>query len=122
MKAKKSKYTPEQDKALAELLEANERLAKPQHTPTPWTDHKKSLFPQSDGIIWGPDGIGICEMQRMGYPEEMKANAAFIVRAVNAHEDMLAALKNLVERNLIKDVDGDHHQEVLDSIAKAEGK
>ena len=39
-----------------------------------------------------------------------------------AHADMLAALKNLVERKLIKDTDGDHYDEVLEAIAKAEGR
>jgi hypothetical protein len=36
--------------------------------------------------------------------------------------DLLAALKNLVERKLIKDTDGDHYDEVLEAIAKAEDR
>jgi hypothetical protein len=38
------------------------------------------------------------------------------------HADLLAALQNLVGRNLIKDTDGDHYDEVLEAIAKAEGR
>ena len=34
---------------------------------------------------------------------------------------LLEALTNLVERDLIKDKEGDHYQEVLEAIAKARG-
>ncbi len=35
-------------------------------------------------------------------------------------KDLLEALKNLVERDLIKDTNGDHMNEVLQAIEKAE--
>ena len=35
-------------------------------------------------------------------------------------DDMLAVLKNLVARDLIKDTDGDHYDEVLAAIANAD--
>lgn len=52
--------------------------------------------------------------------EEAHANAEVIIRAVNNHENLVAVLKNLVKRNLIKDKDGDHYQEVLEAIGQAE--
>ena len=39
----------------------------------------------------------VCECGPMGAPRAV-ANAAFIVRACNAHDDLLAALKGVVER------------------------
>lgn len=49
-------------------------------------------------------------------------NPAFIMCAKHlANESLLAALKNLVARGLIKDKDGDHYEEVLEAIAEAEG-
>ena len=53
----------------------------------------------------------------LAYNDESGANTALIAAA----PDLLAALRNLVKRNLIKDTDGDHYDEVLDAIAKAEG-
>ena len=39
-----------------------------------------------------------------------------------AAPNLLSALENLVERNLIKDKQNDHYQEVLEAIAKARGE
>jgi len=76
-----------------------------QHTPTPWR------VEEGTPLIWGncnPDdrstyGMGYPvarvehprSWQKSGLPtpDEQGANAALIVRAVNAHEAMLAALK-----------------------------
>ena len=35
---------------------------------------------------------------------------------VTTYAELLEALKNLVARDLIKDEDGDHYQEVIDAI------
>jgi len=42
-------------------------------------------------------------------------------RVREAAPDLLAALENLVEKNLIKDKGNDHYDEVLAAIAKAKG-
>jgi len=50
--------------------------------------------------------------------EERNYNA----RLISAAPELYEALNNLVERGLIKDPDGDHYSEVLDALAKAEGR
>ena len=67
---------------------------RPSHTPTPWEAHYT--------IIIGPDSEVIadtsCKGARQAPRNTQKANAQMIVRAVNAHTELVAALKNLVER------------------------
>jgi len=62
------------------------------HTPTPWTTFL------NDSQVAEMDGQGICAMWRV-LPElsdednaEGRANARFIVRACNAHNDLVTAL------------------------------
>lgn len=66
---------------------------KPQHTPTPWR-----LLAGTESIAVWSDKTGryimIPSPQTRDHDEQI-ANAAFIVRAVNSHDAMLAALKNL---------------------------
>jgi hypothetical protein len=62
------------------------------HTPTPWK------FRRSDWMVVQQDGKNnwhIAEIKPQGM--QTYANAAFIVRAVNAHEDLVAALKEGAE-------------------------
>jgi hypothetical protein len=57
------------------------------HTPTPWIE--------KFGTISGPGGFYIASVTA-SFPEHdelQEANAAFIVRAANSHEDLLALLK-----------------------------
>lgn len=49
------------------------------HTPTPWKTDGRSIFQPGGSVIAGT--------------VEKSQNAAFIVRAVNAHDEMLTALK-----------------------------
>jgi len=80
-------------KALRRLAELEGRDEMSEHTPTPWevaTGHpSRGLF-----VLGPPDEHGyapqICEVDKT---EDMEANAAFIVRAVNSHEALVAALE-----------------------------
>lgn len=61
------------------------------HTPTPWmVDGRPSYLVEQDDTTkkWSvvAHGKTIC---RLGTTDEDRANAAFIVRACNAHEDLL---------------------------------
>jgi hypothetical protein len=64
-------------------------------TPTPW-----KLALTDDTIIRGPDGSYIAAVTGDYNSESdwpcMEANAAFIVRAVNAHDDLVTALKSIL--------------------------
>lgn len=45
--------------------------------------------------------------------------AKFYLHAGRCYDELLAALENLVDRDLIKDKDNDHYDEVMEVIAKA---
>tara|TARA_R110000868_G_scaffold23596_3_gene94767 strand:- start:192 stop:503 length:312 start_codon:yes stop_codon:yes gene_type:complete len=76
------------------------------HTPTPW-------------IVSPPLGEGAIQIQSTGLnaygnwivaevpdrTEEDKANAAFIVRACNAHEELVAALEELLNEAQVDESD-----------------
>lgn len=90
------------------------------NTPTPW-----SLNRAESGAIWNigdsENDIALC-MQIKG--DDIKqsirsANAAFIVRAVNSHEELLLVAKGF--RAYLK-IDGTDSKELNEIIAKAEGK
>lgn len=86
-----------------------------EHTPTPWiNDNSDTRY--DERRILGFHGELIANVMT----EKMKdANAAFIVTACNSHEELVSVLKNLVERDLIKDKDNDHYEEVLSTLKSA---
>lgn len=72
------------------------------HTPTPWTVGMYGASADFRAIdihaaVCKPDGALLATCGP--FDEESKADAAFIVRAVNSHEALLDALK-AVEENL----------------------
>lgn len=80
---------------------------KPQHTPTPWSV-------DALGYLRGPDSENILEV---------KENAAFIVRAVNSHEELVQLLRRIREFDRHTPLLGtDMVQDIERAIAKAEGK
>ena len=97
---------------------------KTKHTQGPWETGQDS---GSDNQAVGPvaGGVAVCQivttdgqgLTHRGTLKTAAANAALIAAA----PELLAALRNLVKRNLIKDTDDDHYDEVLDAIAKAGG-
>lgn len=62
------------------------------HTPTPWRHEKKPY--NGYRIISDSGGDQVIEFSDF---EGSEANAEFIVTAVNAHEDLVEALKYLIE-------------------------
>lgn len=77
------------------------------HTPTPWelTPHGRGWLIDTRGAYrYGP--IAIIGDDSEGIDSEMRNyNAAFIVRAVNAHEDLVEALNYML--NAINILGGD---------------
>lgn len=64
-------------------------MTKPQHTPTPWDT--KPTAGDHQQIIWDDSGKTIA----LVYTDA--SDAAFIVRACNAHDELVAALATLHE-------------------------
>lgn len=59
------------------------------HTPTPW-----QIDVKGEGAITGKDGQLIGRLNNTERNEERDANAAFIVRCVNAHDELVEALQD----------------------------
>jgi hypothetical protein len=68
------------------------------HARLPWEDNDAGLI---YGQVSGDDDPApfVCDVcdSPLEYTEQEKANAAFIVRACNAHDDLLYALKNALD-------------------------
>lgn len=82
-------------KTKAETTEAS-----PKHTPTPWATDGRMIVQDAEGrkFFSGQPYIADC-LVSAHYREDGStgANARFIVRAVNSHEALLAALKDAAE-------------------------
>ena len=89
-----------------------ETAVKPQHTPTPW---KLSKY----GSIAHPqkECMSVPINAASSDSPEATANAAFIVRAVNAHEELVSLLKEGLGAR-----DDSWYERVKQALAKAEGK
>jgi hypothetical protein len=93
------------------------------HTPTPW---------QVEGSIYEHMAAGIRGGSNRAIAQVWKgprghANAEFIVRACNAHDDLVAALKAIVDHNEASyssefELFATHVREAKKALAKAEGK
>jgi hypothetical protein len=69
-----------------------------QHTPTPWRFNEHPTY--ADFTIWGDNGLVpvVTELGDGLTYEQDCANARMIVRAVNAHADLVAALEACLVR------------------------
>lgn len=85
----------------------------PTHTPTPWTIQEYRESTTGRFII----GTNTTELAYTA----MRQDAAFIVRAVNAHEELLAACKEFMAARNEKQWD-EAAQSIKEAIAKADGK
>lgn len=77
------------------------------HTPTPWyTGEGKAAR-----IVYAQHGFAVADATiyhaRIEPVMEAEENAAFIVRACNAHDDLVAALQAAVARVEIANAEGD---------------
>lgn len=94
------------------------------HTPTPWTLSDKrpcEIYGHEDG-----DRVMLVEAFSGSIdPKEAKANVAFIVRAVNAHDELLATLEAYTNSEYAKSrLDGTllsaNYAQAMTALAKAE--
>jgi hypothetical protein len=69
-------------------------MAESKHTPGPWRTTKMgaSIYAPSEGVRGDERERVVCWLSGSAPPAERKATADFIVRACNAHDDLLALL------------------------------
>ncbi len=98
------------------------------HSPTPWFDNDNGLIYATssecqDEAPFVADVIADRERQSFGIMTVAeRANVAFIVRACNAHHDMLEALENaLIALRREYDEASDCIKDAVAAIAKAKG-
>ena len=87
------------------------------HTPTPWKLGRKSvtLITANDGL----DIIADCQSHGEFPRAQMEANAAFIVKCVNMHDELLSELR-LARLALIGHVDSVSIKRIEDILTKGD--
>jgi hypothetical protein len=83
-----------------ERSEEEESIMTNTHTPTPWFVDDGSEKGDKTYIL-GPGGCYIAQLDDSEddpYGDDLKANATYIVRAVNSYEDLIAGLHAAVVR------------------------
>lgn len=107
---------------------------KTQHTPTPWIVDERvgvTILAQKHinaiGLSWEPE-VASCHLGIGLEWDEQEANAEFIVRAVNAHEDLVAACQRVLDVLQDGSIDYDDqtviedmHDTLKNALAKAKG-
>ena len=99
-------------------------MSTPTHTPGPWRVEGHEVWSE------GSNSRMICDFKKVSrYPSNYVANAAFIVRACNAHEELLGLLKHIIyeadhpdnqtDKELVNQIDWEG---IRTAIAKAEGR
>jgi len=102
-----------------------------QHTPTPWKVNRDEI--DYVEIITNENPFFTVAKVTGGDMREARANAAFIVKAVNCHEELIKALNEVDDLlvDLVRTMDKDHiyHDRILEAstitcrtIAKAADK
>lgn len=97
------------------------------HTPTPWslnlwTVGRVTIHSNAQG------DMQVCEMSQVHGPGTQTANAAFIVRAVNAHETLINTLSqckgyfDMQMKHLPTEATKIMLNDIVQAIAKAEGE
>lgn len=93
----------------------------PQHIPTPWKlkSNINMMCEERALTVYAKGKREIAEVMVLGQRSKVaKANAAFIVRAVNSHEELVGTLRVIAQ---YKDVPQYVRDAANEAIAKAEG-
>ena len=64
-----------------------------EHTPTPWAPDKYGQLRGSNGVPVNTKRLGLSQELGGSPSPEAEANAAFIVKCVNLHGELVAALR-----------------------------
>jgi len=105
------------------------------HTPLPWfqTD-KHSTMPEAMNVIQAGNGEVVawtcCKIPkfndsleahawRNSQKAKLKANAAFIVRAVNSHDELVAALQDFINGVSTNAITSDHDETFANLLRKS---
>lgn len=87
-----------------------------EHTPTPWTTDDFNIFGANDALLASQESV------QLDY-ETCAANAEFIVRAVNAHDALVAAAEQALwhwgsdsDRRAILDAGGGWKTDTFDAV------
>ena len=91
------------------------------HTTTPWGFTYDGSSDWSIGQAEDPQGMVVCNIWDRN-DDRARANAAFIVRAVNVHEKLLANLKWLHETCKCHEQGTENECSAVEAIAKAEAQ
>lgn len=92
-------------------------MSKQQHTPTPWHVDPKRQF----RIVAGDDWTVATTLTTDNLRDQWEENARYIVRCVNSHDDLLAALKAILADGVHCDVVPHLHEKARAAIKRAEG-
>ncbi len=92
-----------------------------EHTPTPWKygekpaiDYMVGANRESVGYLEAPKGSDSLTAQA-------KANKDFILRAVNAHEELVKALRSVIQEASTDALSQETWDEIRNALTKAEG-
>lgn len=95
------------------------------HTPTPWESQNNVIFGDVDNPEHDGDSPYIGKLEGQ-LEDDNKANAAHIVKCVNVHDELLEALKGLLDELSSEEMDRLENSAILRAvyaaIAKAEGR
>lgn len=99
--------------------------AEPKHSPLPWSfdgdwNRIPTIFAADGRTMVATVEKGTCSHDARPSPER-KANAELIVRAVNSHADMLAALKAIADYYDEDDILRGDLEQIRAAISKATG-
>ena len=106
-----------------------------EHTPTPWNySIEKVTTSNTSGnnrkVLIGIGNTFICSLRNTvptntptEYPEQAIKDAEFIVRAVNAHDELVAILKGILvcDENRKIELPNYLYNDIKKALAKAEG-
>lgn len=94
-----------------------------QHTPTPWHSYEKAGMPTELLVRWrvGDPQFCVAGIALSGDSRIDEANAAHIVSCVNAHDALVAALREIAGRpeHEPSDYEGAHERDEIVAIARA---